>query len=114
MRKNKWSFATILFGIVLGACAPSDRALENAQLGGDTENGRVLYQNYCASCHGDNGDDGSGPSLLRRSNIELSVAEHADVIIERMEDKGRRSDRVYLSDQEIADIIAYGPLLPEL
>ena len=106
MKKNGF-ISLIIGGILLGACAPSDRAMDIAELDGNISNGRVLYLDYCASCHGENGDDGSGPSLLRRSNIELSVAEHADVIIERMEENGRRSDRVYLSDQEISDIIAY-------
>ena len=97
----------VLCGLFAGACAHSERAMDIAALDGDLSNGRVLYQEYCASCHGENGDDGSGPSLLRRSNIEMSVEENADEIIERMEEKGRRADRVYLSDQEIADIIAY-------
>ncbi len=105
---NKCDFILlVLCSVFTGACAPSERAMAIAALDGDLSNGRVLYQEYCASCHGENGNDGSGPSLLSRSNIEMSVEENADEIIERMEEKGRRADRVYLSDQEIADIIAY-------
>jgi len=93
--------------ILLAACASSDRAQDIADLKGDADEGAALYDAYCGDCHGADGAGGDGPSLLRRNSTSLSVAEHADVIIDRMEDRGPRRDRIYLSDQEIADIIAY-------
>jgi hypothetical protein len=43
--------------------------------------------------------------------MSLSRAEHADVVIERMEEKGPRDERVALRNQQIADIISYVFLL---
>jgi len=94
------------FAIMLAACAPSDRASEITLLEGDLDNGLVLYDSHCAECHGPNGDDGPSVNLLRQRIVSLSPAEHADIIIERMEQMGRRSNRISLTDQEIADIIA--------
>ena len=94
------------FVIMLAACAPSDRAIEITQLDGDVDNGTVLYSTHCADCHGENGDDGFSVNLLRQRIVDLTPAEHADIIIERMEQMGRRASRVSLTNQEIADLIA--------
>ena len=94
-----------LIWFLMTGCAVSDRALEIAELDGDVITGKTLYEEHCEACHGSDGTE--RPSLLRPDIIDLTKAEHADIIIERMEDRGPRTERTYLSNQEIADIIAY-------
>ena len=104
--KRRKKAMAMLF-MVLTGCATSERAEDIALLEGDLENGEVLYALHCSDCHGSDGESGGSPSLLRPLAMSLSRAEHADVIIERMEERGPRSERMELSNQEIADIVTH-------
>lgn len=106
MRKQLTMIFLLLVWTTLVGCVVSERAVEIATLAGDVQAGSVLYGMHCSDCHGDDGTTGR-PSLLREDIVNLSKEEHADIIIERMEERGRRSQRVSLTNQEIADIISY-------
>lgn len=76
-------------------------------LSGDTANGKLAYDNNCASCHM---ADGSGNDSLNYP----SLAEHAkhesdsEIITIVLDGEGAMpSFRANLSDQEVADILAY-------
>ncbi|MEQ1504815.1 MAG: cytochrome c [Myxococcota bacterium] len=77
-----------------------DRATAIADLTGDAEAGGVLYAQNCATCHADDGSGGSGPAL----GGEDDAVEMADVILSGSEEMPAFDT---LSDQEIADIIAW-------
>jgi len=76
-------------------------------LSGDTANGKVAYDKSCANCHK---ADGSGdaslnyPSLAEHAKHE-SDGEIVTVILDGEE--AMPAFRASLSDQEVADILAY-------
>jgi mono/diheme cytochrome c family protein len=88
---------------LLSACGPSDRALSIADLEGDATTGAPLYTTHCASCHGATARGGSGPNLLS----ELGEEDDADLIDVILEGDGDMPGFSNLSDQEIADMMAY-------
>lgn len=120
--------AVLLFALmlVIAACGGGDAddggdaAPANSGQGGDAANGETLYLNTCASCHGADalGIDGLGKQLAG-SDFVATTSEGAlyTLILE-----GRDSDHPdndtgvamppkggnpSLSDQSIADVIAY-------
>lgn len=48
----------VLVAVFAAACAQSA-----SQLSPDLEEGRVVYRDRCATCHGGNGEGGAGPAL---------------------------------------------------
>ena len=45
----------------------------------------MLKDTHCADCYAANVDDGPFVNLLRRRSVELTPAQHADIIFDRME-----------------------------
>lgn len=91
-------FASLL---ALTACADS-RASKISGLEGDATAGATLFQENCQSCHGANGVGGSGPALAEE-------AEEPDEVISIVlsGEEEMPSFEETLSDQEIADIVAF-------
>ncbi|MEQ1504814.1 MAG: cytochrome c [Myxococcota bacterium] len=71
-----------------------------ARLTGDPVAGGDLYATDCATCHAADGTGGSGPSLVGKTDATAM----ADVILGGNGDMPPFDN---LSDQEIADIIAW-------
>lgn len=104
MRHITHALLTLSALLALSACGPSDHANSIAGMSGDATSGQTLYSANCASCHGATGGGGSGPNLVRAFNSE-DKAELIDVILEG--DGPMMGYSGVLSDQEIADIVAY-------
>lgn len=68
---------------------------------GDTSSGASLYASYCASCHGSDAQGGYGPALAGISDSNAVI----DMILNGGD--GMPSFSGSLSDQDIADILAY-------
>ena len=73
-----------------------------SSLTGDAANGDTLYQANCASCHASDGTGGSGPNIT--GEIE-ETGELTDIILNGEGDMPGFADS--LSDQDVADIIAF-------
>jgi len=81
----------------------SDRATDIAGLTGDTGAGEALYGLHCAACHGaDRAGTASGPDI--RNEVD-EAGEVIDIILEG--EAAMPSFSETLSDQEIADILAF-------
>lgn len=82
-----------------GGTTPSDDILS---LTGDAANGETLYAAQCAGCHGvDGSGTGAGPNITGEE-VEDEVV---DIIVNGEESMPAFGDS--LSDQEIADVLAY-------
>jgi mono/diheme cytochrome c family protein len=102
----KYIILTVLISLLSISCGPSDHALRIADMTGDPVNGKVVYETKaspsCASCHGATARGGSGP------NIKSEVSDEGEFIDFVLEGEG--SMPAYdsqLTDQEIADLVAY-------
>ncbi len=71
-------------------------------LSGDTAKGAEVYVGHCASCHGVDGSGGSGPSLTGEAEDPTEIA--AVVVNGDGEMPGFAGA---LSDQDMADVVAY-------
>jgi mono/diheme cytochrome c family protein len=96
--------AVVLLGTV--ACGEKssdpDRVTAILDLTGDSANGELVYADNCATCHGLNGEGGSGPSMA--SAVGEGDQEIVDVILSG-EDSMPAFDS--LPDQDIADVLAW-------
>lgn len=68
---------------------------------GDTSSGAALYASYCSSCHGSDASGGYGPALAGISDSNAVI----DMILYGGD--GMPGFSSSLSDQDIADILAY-------
>jgi cytochrome c551 len=64
-----------------GTDTSTDTATGTSTATDSSADGAVLYSTYCASCHGANGQGGSGNPSLRDEVPETSDAELRDVIL---------------------------------
>lgn len=82
-----------------------DPATENdwtINLTGRAECGEPIYTTYCASCHGSNGEGGSGPQLNGK------IANMNDIEMIAVIQFGKESmPNVGLMQQEVVDVIAW-------
>jgi len=69
-------------------------------LTGDPAAGANVYAANCASCHGVNGEGGTGPALAGEAE---ETAELEDIIL----NGEGEMPAIPLEDQELADVIAY-------
>lgn len=92
----------------LAACTPEDpnsrRVPLVVALTGDVEAGRAVFASTCSTCHGANGEGASGPSLLGHFDHHPREV-LADIILTG---EGPMPAQPQLSDQAIADVIAFG------
>ncbi len=98
---------------LLAACAPAVSEKTNtaaatpaAVVNGDKENGRLVYQNNCATCHGASGVEGGvGPSL-RHENARMDYA----ATVSWIQDPRPPMPHLYpkiLTMNEVRDVAAY-------
>jgi cytochrome c553 len=90
-----------------GGTPPVDRPAEVAKLTGDPASGKTVYETSsaptCASCHKADGKGDIGPALA-----EPSKNDTAQVLAKYILDGvGSMPKQTALSDQQIADLIAY-------
>lgn len=109
------------FGLLLGACGEEEHEEHEGELScSDAETMRVdvilalppdetagatVFANTCgnAGCHGDNGTNGSGPDLSEEIP-ELDMDALGCLLLAGVESMPSQAS---LSDQELADVIAY-------
>ena len=81
--------------------------------GGNAEAGKALYDKKCASCHA---KDGAGnPGIAKAMKVELrhlgskEVQDQKDDVLKKFITEGTEKKKPVkgLSDQELADVIAY-------
>lgn len=70
-------------------------------LTGDAAAGETVFANNCAVCHGADGTGGSGPDITGEDSAE----EVAEIVLNGEE--GMTAFDGVLTDQEIADVVAY-------
>ena len=107
-----WALGLALF--LMGGCGdvvdPISVYDKIANLTGDGTNGKTVYDSNCAGCHGADGKSGAaGPNVVEGALTALTVSEMAQAVVDG---KGVMPAFSQLSNQEIADVIAYvkGPL----
>ena len=128
MLNKRYLFLALAAGLailILAACAKDvTKPGKAASLTGDPLAGKVVYEAYCKSCHGDAGsggvanpgtDDGTVPELKPIDN-DFKDATAMDVVIEHGSipegvDTASKmpafGDEGTLKPQQIADVIAY-------
>jgi cytochrome c oxidase subunit 2 len=102
--------SVLALGLVLGVVGcdgggGSDRANTIAGLSGDAASGETLFTAQCASCHGADAKSGSANENLVEAVGE--GAEFIDVVLDGKDNGAMPAFKDTLSDQEIADIIAW-------
>lgn len=90
----------LFVSLFLAGCA-SNQAADILALEGDATAGETLFADNCASCHGADATGGTGPDLVAEGFDEDGV----NIILDGEEDMPSFS--ADLSDQDIADIIAW-------
>ncbi len=97
---------------------------KNARLPGDARKGQPLYQKHCVRCHGKDGSgEGPGtgvtmsrersfmvmPAALNNSGFQQSASDAMihDIVLSGRKIGGMPSFKSKLSDQEIANVVAY-------
>ena len=85
-----------------GAC---DRSSTILGLGTDEANGATVFANTCGSsgCHGADGISGSAPSLA----TEIPEHNSDELACILLAGEGSMPSQAHLSDQDLADVIAY-------
>lgn len=92
----------ILFSFFATACGGKpDRVDDINALEGDAENGALVYAANCAACHGADGTGGSGPDITGEDDQD----EVTEVVLNG--EGGMPAYDGELSDQEIADVVAF-------
>lgn len=85
---------------LLSACATGGRADTILALTGDDIAGETLYADHCAVCHAADGSGGTGPNLS-------SKVVGAGVVNTVLNGEGQMPSFSTLSDQEVADLLAW-------
>lgn len=87
--------------ILFAACGGSDRVEDILALDGDLEAGKVVWDARCASCHGSNGEGGSGPELF----VPADEAAFVEIVLYGTGDMAGQEDVV--DDQDAADLLVF-------
>lgn len=83
------------------ACGGGDRVDDIMALTGDAANGATVFAAECESCHGADGTGDSGPDITGETESE----EIAEYVLFGEEDMPAFDGE--LTDQEIADVVAF-------
>ncbi len=110
----------LLSMLALVGCHPvSPRAEKIALLDGDAEAGGEVYQEYCVSCHGNNGV-GTNRAMHGNDRVNLATASEwydapvfITMIVDGVEGTDMEAYGPILEDQEIADVYAHILAFPE-
>jgi cytochrome c6 len=89
---------------LVAACGGNPDAATIAALSGDSANGKTLYENNCQVCHGPNGKTGTA----NKDIVHEAKDETTEAISTILDGDGTMpSWRAQLTNQQVADIIAY-------
>ncbi|MEZ4448613.1 MAG: cytochrome c [Nannocystaceae bacterium] len=100
-------FALAALVTLAPACNGSSADVDNIlMLTGDADNGATLYSSKCASCHGAMGEGGIGTALTKEAP-EHSDDDIVTDILEGISGTQMVGFRDQLSDQEVADLLAF-------
>lgn len=91
-------FTALLFSLI--ACATDGDSASDAIVG-DAAAGESIFADNCAGCHGADGSGGTGPDLTGESD----VAEMTSYVTDG--EGGMPAFGETLTEQEIADVVAY-------
>jgi mono/diheme cytochrome c family protein len=100
-------------GVSRDQSAQDRQAASGAQPAGDSDRGRAIFDNKCSFCHyADREQSKLGPGLmgiLKKESLPVSgrPATRANVISQLKTPIGTMPSFASLSDQEIADLLAY-------
>ena len=86
------------------SCAEDGRANKIYSIKGNVERGDLLYVENCIGCHAHNIRGSIGPSLVNKFSTREIAINSINIILEG---SGKMQSYADLSDQEIADLIAY-------
>lgn len=89
----------VLFLALIGCAGSKD---DTGSGGGDATAGAEVYATSCASCHGTNGEGGTGPAMTEEVP-EKTDAEIEDIVTNGYEEMAP----VSLDSTQMADLIAY-------
>jgi mono/diheme cytochrome c family protein len=109
------SLLVAVMALSMAACSSDDgsdggdsgtatRAGKVAALTGDQTAGKTTYEAQCGGCHKADGTGNNGPNIISGTKAALSVTAVATAIIDG---KGSMPAFNTLSDQEIANTVAY-------
>lgn len=98
-------FVLVLLTLMACAPAPGQRAVAVGKLDGDVGRGEGVFLSHCAVCHGPLGQGTDAGVALPEHFSEHRVEELALILIDG---SGAMPPQPGLSDQELADVIAYG------
>jgi len=98
---------SVLMVLTVLACAPApgQRAVAVGKLDGDLSRGEGVFLARCAGCHGPLGQGTDAGVALTEHFSEHRVEELALILIDGT---GAMPPQSELSNQELADVIAYG------
>ncbi|MFN7143853.1 MAG: c-type cytochrome [Myxococcota bacterium] len=97
-------YRTLALALLLTACTGSTKDTGGDEIVGDATAGADLYAANCAACHGANGEGGTGPAM---SEVATKSDAEIEGYIVNGSDDGAMPPFPNLTEQEIADIIAY-------
>ncbi len=89
-----------------GSAGAQELANDEASLNLLMEEGATVYGNYCAACHGAEGQGGGGPALVGSSVVQSRSAVIYQILFGAM-DHGMPAFDSSLSDQQIAAVSTY-------
>lgn len=92
--------------LAVSPVAAQEFANDEASMNLLMEEGETVYGNYCAACHGVNGEGGGGPALDGVSFVSSRSAVVYQILYGAM-DHGMPAFAPVLSDQEIAAVSTY-------
>ena len=101
------SLVTMIFKKVLFVAPILVLFFSNAVLASDVDNGRQIYQRYCAMCHGNNGNSVMPGAANFNRGEGLFQSDYS--LLARIK-SGKNACPAYrgiLSEQKIFDVIAY-------
>lgn len=100
--KNALMIGVALLSLVVVSACGDSRAETIAALDGDSSAGATVFEQNCQGCHGANAAGGSGPNLAGEAD------EPEEVINTILHGDGEMpSFEQTLTDQEIADVVAF-------
>lgn len=103
--KKGW-FAAFAISVMATGAAVAQPVNDEATKLAYIEQGKVVYGDYCAACHGDNGEGGGGPTLAKNGFVKGRAAVINQILFGAT-DHGMPPFAPELTDEEIAQVATY-------
>lgn len=116
MDRNQYKMPTVVLILLsLVGCVSSTQALRaSAQADGDPDRGRMLYEQHCEACHGQEGKGGGYgkfiPSPADLTTVDVQSHSDRELLHQIHEGKANTAMPAWkwaLSEREARDIVAY-------